>query len=73
MNTIHTYIISAECSPLNVDQVMFLLLKMRFPKEDELRIIDPYLISIVNVYDEDSDKLELKWSNDDVIISKKYL
>ena len=52
---------------------MFLLLKMRFPKEDELRIIDPYLISIVNVYDEDSDKLELKWSNDDVIISKKYL
>ena len=60
MNTIHTYIISAECSLLNVDWVMSLLLKMRFPKEDELRIIDPSLISIVNVYDEDSDKLELK-------------
>lgn len=69
----HIYTISAECSPLNVDWVMSLLLKMRFPKENELRIIDPSLVRIIDVYDEDSDKLELKWTNDDVIISKKYL
>lgn len=69
----HTYTISAKCSPLNVDWVMSLLLKMRFPKENELRIIDPSLINVIDIYDEDLDKLELKWTNDDVIISKKYL
>lgn len=66
----HSYIIEGECSPLNVDWVMSLLLKMRFPGESELRIIDPNLIHVTNIYDEESKDFKINWVDGEAVISK---
>ena len=43
---------------------------MRFPGESELRIIDPNLIHVTNVYDEESKDFKIEWVDGEAVISK---